>query len=362
MRKACFCSLMLGLALHAQTGNQDAVKAARAITLGTWAPDSSLVVPENHPLRARHPVIDVHSHTYVKTPGQVADWVRVMDATGVETTVILTGSTGAEFDHWVELFLKPYPKRFQLYCGLNTQNIEAPDYPKRAVAELVRCYQKGARGVGEMSDKGSGYTLGPQLPRDKRLHPDDPRLDLFWQKCAELKLPVNIHMADHPSAWRPPDNHQERSPSFQVYNQYGQDVPSYKEILAIRDRLLARHPKTIFVACHFSNQGNDMAILSKTMDRFPNLYLDMSARAYEIGREPRTAAKFIERYQDRILFGTDQAPGKEMYMAWWRILETPDEYIPGPNWWRLYGLELPDRVLEKLYRSNALKVLNWSKP
>ena len=164
MRKACFCSLMLGLALHAQTGNQDAVKAARAITLGTWAPDSSLVVPENHPVRARHPVIDVHSHAYVKTPGQVADWVRVMDATGVETTVILTGSTGAEFDHWVELFLKPYPRRFQLYCGLNTQNIEAPDYPKRAVAELVRCYQKGARGVGEMSDKGSGYTLGPQLP------------------------------------------------------------------------------------------------------------------------------------------------------------------------------------------------------
>ncbi len=361
-QKICLYLLALGGLLYAQSGNQDAVKAARAVTMGEWAPDSSLVVPEHHPVKARYSVIDVHSHVYEKTPQQVADWVRALDETGVETTVILTGATGADFDRLVELYLKPYPKRFQLYCGLDTENIDAPDYPQRAVAELVRCYNKGARGVGELSDKGSGYTKGPMLPRDRRLHPDDKRLDAFWAKCAELKLPVNIHMADHPSAWRPADNHQERSPGFQTYNQYGKDVPSYEEILAIRDRLLERQPKTIFIACHFSNQGNDMAALSKVMDRFPNLYVDVSARAYEVGREPHTAARFIERYQDRVLFGTDQTPSRNMYMSWWRIFETADEYIRGPNWWRLYGLELPDRVLEKLYRGNALKVLNWTRP
>src|SRR5579862_6088659 len=343
-----------------RSGNTDAVKTMGAIPIKDWSPDSSLIVPEHHPPKARYPAIDVHSHVYAKTPAEVAAWVHTMDETGVQTTIILSGATGAEFDHLVDLFLKPYPGRFQLYCGLDTKNAEAPDYPQRAVDELVRCYRKGARGVGEMSDKGSGYTHGAQLPRDKRLHPDDPRLNLVWKKCAELKLPVNIHMADHPSAWRPADNHQERSPRFQQYNQYGKDVPSYEEVLAMRDRLLDSQPKTVFIACHFSNQGNDMATLSKVLDKFPNLYVDLSARDYEIGREPRTAAKFLERYQDRVMFGTDQGREKTVYQAWWRLLETPDEYIPGPNWWRLYGLELPDQVLAKIYRDNAKRLLNWT--
>ncbi len=355
-----FLALSAVLSGQQRNGNEEAVKAAGAVTLKDWSPDSSLIVPEHHPVKAKYPVIDVHSHLYTKTPEEVASWVRMMDEAGVETTVILSGATGAQFDRLADLFLKAHPGRFQLYCGLDTTKFDAPDYSQRAVAELVRCYRKGARGVGELSDKGSGYTHGPQLPRDKRLHPDDPRLDAFWKKCAELKIPVNIHMADHPSAWRPADNHQERPPSYQRYNQFGKDVPSYEEILAIRDRLIDRQPHTIFIACHFGNQGNDLATLSRVLDKFPNLYVDMSARNYEIGREPRTAAKFLTRYQDRVMFGTDLTPNKNMYMSWWRLLETEDEYMPGPSWWRLYGLDLPAPVLEKLYRGNAMKIMNWS--
>ena len=356
---ALFAVVCGGLSAQSRNGNEEAVRAMGAIPLKDYAPDSSLIVPEHHPPKARFAAIDVHSHAYAKTPQEVAAWVRTMDQVGVQTSVILTGATGAEFDRLVELFLKAHPGRFQLYCGLETKGIEAPDYSQRAVAELVRCYKKGARGVGELSEKGSGYARGAQLSREKRLHPDDPRLSLFWKKCAELKLPVNVHMADHPSAWRPPDSRQERSPSYQRYNQYGHDVPSYGEILAMRDRLIDSQPGATFIACHFSNQGNDLATLSKVLDRFPNLYVDLSARSYELGRQPRTAAKFLERYQDRVLFGTDMGTDQKMYMSWWRLLETPDEYIPGTNWWRHYGLELPDRALEKIYRANALKVLNW---
>ena len=174
---------LCGGAIAQRSGNDEAIKTMGAIPIKDWSPDSSLIVPEHHPAKARYPVIDVHAHVYAKTPAEVAAWVHTMDETGVQTTIILSGATGAEFDHLVDLFLKPYPGRFQLYCGLDTKNIEAPDYPQRAVAELVRCYRKGARGVGEMSDKGSGYTHGAQLPRDKRLHPDDARLNLFGRNA-----------------------------------------------------------------------------------------------------------------------------------------------------------------------------------
>ncbi len=331
------------------------------ILLKDYAPESSLVVPRTTVAKARFPVIDVHSHTSmsnIKTPADVDAWVRTMDEVGVERSVVFTGATGAAFDRQVELYLKRYPARFQLWCDFDTANFDAPDYPERAVKELVRCYQRGARGVGEITDKGSGVQ-DATLPSGKRLHLDDPRLDLVWKKCAELKLPVNFHVADHPSCWRPLGPKQERTPDFQHFNLHGKDVLSYEELLARRDRLLARHPQTTFILCHLSNQGHDLAALAKVLDRFPNLYVDIAARDYELGRQPRNARRFLEFYRDRVLYGTDMGRQKEMYQGWWRLLETADEYLPGRIWWRYYALELPPPVLESLYRANALRLLNW---
>jgi len=336
------------------------------ILLKDYAPDSSLVVPHSDIQKARLPVIDVHSHSSmnnIKTRADVEAWVRTMDDTGVERSIVFTDSTGAEFDRQADLFLKSYPARFQVWCALETTNLEATDYPERAVKELDRCYRNGARGVGELSDKGWGFDGSPERhrPRAQRLHLDDARLDPFWRKCAELKLPVNIHVADHPSCWRPLDAHQERSPDFQTFSLYGKDVPSYEELLARRDKLLARHPATTFILCHLSNQGNDTAALGRLLDKYPNLYLDIAARDYEMGRQPRTAAQFLSRYQGRILFGTDMGNAKAMYQGWWRLLESADEYIPGRTGWRYYGLALPEPLLRALYRDNALRLLNWSK-
>jgi predicted TIM-barrel fold metal-dependent hydrolase len=332
-----------------------------SVLLKDYQPESSLVVPEHMVPKAKYPAIDAHSHSDmsgIKNAADVARWVRTMDEVGIQTSIVFTGATGAEFDRQAEWF-KAYPGRFQVWCDLETRNIDAPDYPERAAAELVRCYRKGARGVGELSDKGAGIQSA-KLPRDKRLHFDDPRLDLVWNKCAELHLPVNIHVADHPSCWRPLGPRQERTPDFQTFNLYGKDVPSYEELLAQRDRLLAKHPKTTFIACHLGNQGNNLASLAKVLDRYPNLYVDIAARDYEIGREPRTAARFFAKYKDRVLFGTDMGADKAMYQGWWRLLETDDEYLPGRIWWRYYGLELSAPVLESLYRVNARRILNWN--
>ncbi|HZL11347.1 MAG TPA: amidohydrolase family protein [Prolixibacteraceae bacterium] len=340
-----------GPGVSAEPGPMDAIRVK------DYAPRSSVVSRETHVPKAKYPVIDCHVHVVAKTPEEVADWVRTMDEVGMEKSIVLTGETGAAFDALVDSLPKAYPGRFLLYCGLDRTDIDKSDYSDRAVAELVRCHNNGARGVGELSDKGFGFTEDA-LPRDKRLHPDDPRLDAFWEKCAELKMPVNLHVADHPSCWTPLDVYQERTPDYQHFNQYGKDVPSYDELITIRNRTLESHPKTIFIACHLGNQGNDLEKLSLAMDRYPNLCLDTSARDYELGRTPRASAKFLTKYQNRILFGTDQSREKSMYQIHWRLFETDDEYIVGRVWWRYYGLELPGPVLESLYRGTAMKIFN----
>jgi predicted TIM-barrel fold metal-dependent hydrolase len=172
-------------------------------------------------------------------------------------------------------------------------------------------------------------------------------------------MPVNIHIADHPSAWKAQDANQERTADFQTFAMYGKDVPTYEELLTVRERLLAKHPKTKFIFCHLSNQGNDTAALAKMLDRFPNMYVDVSARDYEMGRQPRTMRAFLEKYKGRVLYGTDMGADKQMYIDWWRLLETGDEYMKGRIWWPYYGLELSQPLLKSLYRDTALKVLNF---
>jgi predicted TIM-barrel fold metal-dependent hydrolase len=331
-----------------------------SILLKDYAPASSLVVPHTQVPKAAFPVIDVHTHTGqagVRTREQVADWAKTMDDVGIETTIVFTGATGDQFDRQVELF-RTHANRFQLWCDLDTSDIGSPGYAERAAKELERCYRKGARGIGELTDKGSGMQRG-ELPRAARLHPDDPRLDLVWKKCAELKIPANLHIADHPSCWQPLGPNQERTPDFQHFNLYGKDVLSHEELMQRRNRLLEKHPNTTFIFCHLSNQGHNLAELAKALDRYPNMFVDISARDYEIGRQPRTAARFLAKYRDRVLFGTDMQRAPEMYRGWWRLLETEDEYIPGRIWWTYYGLKLPAEVLEPLYRTNARRLLNW---
>lgn len=344
--------------IDAQAGPMD------NILLKDWQPRSSVVVTETVVKKAMYPAIDVHSHHYDTTADNIAKRVKNMDEVGLETTVVLTSATGEKFDKLAELYLKKYPGRFLLYCGIDTTGIQKKDYPTRVANELERCYNMGARGLGELSDKGHGFSKEKVAKDEKNadyLHPDDPRLDLLWNNCAALNLPVSIHIADHPSCWTPADAKQERTPNFQNYIQYPNIATSYEELIIIRDRTCKRHPKTTFIFCHLGNQGNNLNELARSLDKYPNMMLDMSARHYELNRTPRAAAAFLSKYSNRVLFGTD-LPGimsNSMYENYWRLLETPDEYVKGPSWWMLYGLNLPASVLEPLYRGNAKRVLNW---
>lgn len=328
------------------------------ILLKDYAPRSSIITQETFVEKAKYPSIDCHVHVVAQTPQEIDQWLRTMDEVGIETSVILTAATGDEFKKLVDLFIKAHPGRFQLYCGMDLTDIENGNFSKRLVDELERCHEMGACGVGEILDKGFGFTREMNLPKNKRLHPDDERLDAFWEKCGELKMPISLHVADHPSCWTPLDVFQERTPDYQHFNLYDTDALSFGELIERRNKTLERHPKTMFVACHLGNQGHDLATLSATMDKYPNLYLDTSARDYELGRTPRSSAKFLNKYKDRIVFGTDMGREKSMYQIHWRLFETADDYIPGRVGWRYYGLELPESTLKALYRDTAKKIFN----
>jgi predicted TIM-barrel fold metal-dependent hydrolase len=225
------------------------------VALKDYHPESSLRVPLGHIDKARYLAIDVHSHSkpLMTTLENVTEWVAMMDATGVEATVVISDAIGAEFEGQARLFLGKYRNRFQLYCSLDHRDFENADFPQRAVRELERCYRAGARGLGELTDKGWGLMGGLEAlapdqelkapPRDKRLNVDDPRLDPLWEKCAELNLPVILHVADHPSSYRPLGPTQERIPAYDRFNNYGKDVPTFDELMTMRDRVLARHPR-----------------------------------------------------------------------------------------------------------------------
>ena len=178
----------------------------------------------------------------------------------------------------------------------------------------------------------------------------------------------SIPTVDPAAFFLPTDAHNERFEELSAHPDwsfYGSAF-SREELLAQRNRVFARHPKTRFVAAHMGEQPEDLASLTAMLDAHPNVHLDMSARLAELGRQPFTARRFFLRFADRILFGADLLPEESMYRGHYRFFETDDEYFDYPSHasrqgrWQIYGLALPDAVLERVYRGNAMELLDMS--
>jgi uncharacterized protein len=329
------------------------------LLLKDFKPRSIYRVPASKVERARFPVIDMHTHDNAKTDEQVAAWVRTMDELGIEKSTILCQAHGEAFDAVVARY-KKYPGRFSVWCGFDFTGYDQPGFGPAAVADLERCFKAGAEGVGEMGDKGKGlfYTTPPAWG----VHMDDPRMDPLLEKCGDLGMPVSIHVADPMWMYEPMDQFNDglmNAYQWRLDNQT--NILSHAELLATLERAAKKHPRTVFVACHLANCCYDLARLGAMFDGCPNLYADISARFAETATIPRAAAKFYQKYQDRLVYGTDMGRGKEMYQTTFRILETEDEHFY--DWdqftyhWPLYGIGLSDDVLKKVYRENAQAVL-----
>lgn len=356
IRRVIFALLMVGLIIP---GMVSAQSSPENLLLKNYRPQSIYHIPRTHIQKAKYPAIDLHSHPYARGPEEIAQWVNNMDEAGIEKTIILTSASGAKFDSIYALYSQ-YPDRFELWCGFDFSGHDRPGFGPAAAAELERCYKVGARGVGEISDKGKGLYSGA-WSKAPGLHLDDPRMDPLLQKCAELGMPINIHVAEPIWMYQPMDSTNDglmNAYTWRLDNQPG--IVDHPGMIAILERALQRHPKTTFIACHFANCCYDLNKLGALLDQYPNLYADISARYAETAPVPRFAAKFYEKYQDRLLYGTDMGFDLAMYRITFRILESEDEHFYETEefgyHWALNGFGLSDAVLKKLYRENALKV------
>lgn len=350
------------------------------LPLAEFQPRSMLHVRETHVDRARFPVVDFHSHVSPR-PGvnrrsvPPADLVRVMDAVNLRTMVNLTGGWGPDLATTIANFDRAFPGRFVTMTEPAWTRAGESGYAGWQAEEIAKARTAGAVGLKIL--KTLGLYLRDGGPAGTLVKVDDPRFDPMWDACGRLGMPVAMHVGDPEAFFLPIDRFNERYEELSAHPDWsfhGRDFPSFQQILAARDRVFARHPKTTFVALHVGHFAENLQAVGEMLDRYPNVNVELAARIGELGRQPRTAARFFDKYQDRILFGTDAIPlgtetpqqvfGEDLYRIYYRFLETEDEYFdyapapkPPQGRWRIYGLALPEPILRKVYYANAERVL-----
>jgi predicted TIM-barrel fold metal-dependent hydrolase len=338
-----------------------AMVTARAdvdLKLSDFRPRSMLVRPAHEILKPRFPAIDYHNHLDAQEPREV---LKIMDECGVERVINITMRTGAAALEVIRKFHSTASDRFSTYGWMDWSDVAQPGFFPRTLDRFERLVEHGICGMKIWKDLGTKVKdADGQL-----LRIDDERLDPLYEKAAELKIPIMYHIADPDAFFLPIDATNERYEELAAHPEWTYYGSFYgkQELLAQRDRVIARHPKTTFIGAHVAEHPEDLAYVSDLLDRNPNLHVDIGARCAELGRQPYTAREFFIKYADRILFGTDLIPEVGMYRLHYRFLETRDEYFEYPSHasrqgrWNIYGLFLPDDVLRKVYRENALRLL-----
>jgi predicted TIM-barrel fold metal-dependent hydrolase len=320
------------------------------------------VTPAHMVKRAKYPAIDYHGHPQglLNSPESVAGLVAQLDSLNVGMMVAADNMSGDRIVRAMAA-VNANPKikdRVRVLAGIDFRNV-GPGWAEKAVAQLEADVKAGAVGVGEIA-KSLGLSI--KKADGSRLKIDDPDLDPVWDACARLGIPVFIHTADPQEFFEEIDLKNERWLEVALFGdrRYPADrFPKFEELMTERDNLFKKHPKTTFVAAHMGWHANNLARLGKMFDQMPNVYAEVGAVLYDIGRQPRGAHDFFIKYQDRLLFGKD-AYYPEEYPYYWRVFETADEYFDYYRgyhaFWKLYGVDLPDPVLKKLYYQNALKI------
>ena len=341
-----------------------------------YDPPSTLVVAEHPVAHAKYPFVDVHSHLFEMADQDLGEVVAEMDKLDMAVMVNLSGRSfdrvtmpdgsvrfglrgGDYLARAVEKGRASAPGRFVVFTNFDTNGLGEETWLERTLAQLETDVANGAQGLKVYKNLG----LEAVDSDGGLIAVDDPRLDPIWARCGELGIPVLIHSGEPAAFWLPKDGNNERLFELIQRPERYRDpakVPSWEQIMGEQRNVFAKHPETTFIAAHLAWMGNDLDRLGRLLDELPNVYTEIGAVLAELGRQPRTAHDWFVRYQDRVLFGKDAWTPAE-YHVYFRVLETDDEYFDYYRrrhaFWKMYGMELPDEVLRKLYYKNALKVL-----
>jgi len=335
---------------------------------------------EDKPLyKTAYKVINVHRHIDTASPAAVKAELEVLDRVGVSAIVVLDGGQiDNKLPDWFEL-KKKHPDRLIIFSNIPWGRIKREKFFEEIVQELPVQARLGVQGVKIFKQLGMGYKDAD----GKLLKGDDPRLDPFWAKCGELGIPVLIHMADPKEYWYPltPNSfhYGMRSEKDQFYDR--DTMPSWEDLIAQRNNILKKHPKTKFIGAHMGSLTFDLKQLGETFDKYPNFHVDCSARTRILGRlNPQAVRDFFIKYQDRILFGTDSSalnnvkPDDEKEVKAWQDrasrfysrhleyfetnhIDIVEPYGWAKEWLRIPGVKLPPEVLEKFYHANAERLI-----
>jgi len=381
MRRLAAISLSALLLLAGAARGQDAPpldgREGRPLALENFRPAPRLRVAEHLLAAARFPAVDVHTHPDKRLHGSaelLRDYVKVMDDQNIAVCVSLDGGLGDALDEHIKYLWTDYRDRFVIFATIDWRgdgrednpaswDCHRADFPRRVAMLLEEAQRKGVSGLKLYKEFG----LNLRNPDGSLVRVDDERWDAIWEACGRLGLPVLIHTADPSAFFLPIDERNERWEELSRHPDwsfFGPQWPAREELHAARNRVIARHPETHFIAAHAGNDGEDLAEVGAWLDEYPNLSIDIAARIAELGRQPYTARAFFLKYADRILFGTDGPRVPERLHYHWRFLETYDEYFPyaenpfpPQGLWRIYGIGLPDDVLRKVYYENAARLI-----
>ena len=341
------------------------------LRLVDFRPRPQLTVPRTTIASPRFPVIEAHSHLHGEFGARwderpLSELLDVLDAAGVQRLIDLDGMFGeALFEQHLRQFKEREPERFQIFCGIDWR--EWPNQGNRfgewAAGQLERLVQRGADGLKIHKNLG----LLVRDDHDALVDIDDRRLEPLWSRAAELHLPIMVHIADPVAFFLPVDRYNERYEELVKHPDWsfhGPQFPAFMTLMEQFANLVARHPETLFIGAHAGNFAENLGWVGGLLDRCPNYHVEISERIGELGRQPRTTRRFFIEYQDRIMFGTDLGPNLDRYHIYYRFLETEDEYFdysideaPPQGRWQIYGVHLPDDVLEKVYFKNAQRIL-----
>ena len=324
-----------------------------------YDPISSLKVPETKLTRAKFPFIDVHNHQFTMPFQDLDDLVGEMDELNMAVMVNLSGFRGKYLEWTLDNVQERYDHRFAIFLNIDFETLDDQGWPDNTLDMMEQAVQQGVKGLKVYKSLG----LTDQDNQGNRIAVDDLRLDPIWSKCGELGIPVLIHSGEPAAFWQEKGRHNERWLELKQYpNRYRSPdkYPSFQEVMDEQHRMFRKHPGTTFINAHLGWYGNDLHRLGQLLDEMPHVYTELGAVLAELGRQPRNAREWMIKYQDRVMMGKDSYNQQE-YHTYFRVLETDDEYFDyyrkRHGFWKMYGLDLPDSVLKKVYYQNALKII-----